>query len=110
MIINRTRKNILSQKENYCNNIFSQGWGLMFSRRKNLVMMFNQERKIKLHNFFVFYPIDVLVLDADKKIVEIKQNFKPFTKWNSDKKGQYVVELGTPTNYVIGDQLEFEIH
>ena len=44
--------------------------------------------------FFVFYPIDVLILDENKKVVEIKRNFKPFTVWNSKEKGKYVVEIG----------------
>ena len=65
----------------------------MFSRRHNLVMVFPEERKVKLHNWFVFYPIDVLFLDKQKKIIEIKENFKPFTFYYSKKKASYVVEL-----------------
>lgn len=49
--------------------------------------------------FLVFYPIDVLILDKDKIIVEIKRNFKPFTFWNAQKKGKYVVELAYPNKY-----------
>ena len=29
--------------------------------------------------FFVFFPIDVLFLDKNKKVVELKENFKPFS-------------------------------
>ena len=57
--------------------------------------------------FFVFYPIDVLVLDSDKKIVEIKRNFKPFTFWSSSKKGKYLVELSPKYEFKIGDVVEF---
>jgi uncharacterized protein len=93
MITNKTTKKVISQKEKYCRNIFSQTLGLMFSRRKNLVMVFNKERTISLHNFFVFFPLDILVLDENKKVVEIKENFQPFTFWNAKKKGKYLVEL-----------------
>ena len=106
MIVNGSR--IISKKEKYCNNIFSQGLGLMFSRKKNLVMVFKKPMKIRLHNFFVFYPIDVLVLDENKKVIEIKRNFKPFTFWNSEKKGKYLVELGFVEEYQKGDLLEFK--
>ncbi len=94
MITNKTTNQIISNKEIICNNVFSQSLGLMFSKRKNLIMVFNKERKISLHNFFVFYPIDVLILDENKKIIEIKENFKPFTFWNSKNKGKYLIELG----------------
>ena len=107
MIANKDKKNMISQKEKYCRNVFSQGWGLMFSKCSNLVMVFSNERKVKLHNWFVFFPIDVLVLDSSKKIVEIKRNFKPFRFWNSKNKGKYVVELGFKGSYEMGDKIKF---
>jgi uncharacterized membrane protein (UPF0127 family) len=112
MIFNKTKNKILIRKEKYCRNIFSQAWGLMFSRRRNLMMEFSEERKIRLHNCFVFYPIDVLVLDKDQRIVEIKRNLKPFAFWNAKRKGKYVVELGVDRDkvrkdYRLGDLLLF---
>ncbi len=80
--------------DRYCKTWWSQARGLMFKNRQNLVMEFPSSRKISLHMFFVFYPIDVLILDENKKVVEIKRNFKPFTVWNSKEKGKYVVEIG----------------
>lgn len=56
--------------------------------------------------FFVFYPIDVLLLNRNKEIVEIKRNLKPFTFWNSKTKGKYVVELAFPEEYEIGERVE----
>ena len=62
--------------------------------------------------FFVFYPIDVLFLDKNKKIVEIKENFKPFTLHNPKNKAQYIIELpkGTikQTKTGIGDTISFK--
>lgn len=103
----KNKRKIISKKEKSCSSIWSQGLGLMFSSKKNLVMIFEKERKINLHNFFVFYPIDVLVLDSSKKIVEIKRNFKPFTFWNSKQKGKYIVELAFFGDYQVGDILDF---
>lgn len=79
----------------------------MFRPRQNLVMVFPEERKISLHMFFVFYPITVLIVDKKGKVVEIKENFRPFTFWSSTEKGQYVVELGIKLGGVkVGDKLK----
>ena len=74
-------------------------------------MIFDRERNISLHNFFVFYPLDVLLLNEKKEIVEIKRNFKPFTFWSSKEKGKYVVELAFPGGYKVGTgwRLKFDI-
>lgn len=107
MILNKTTKTVLSHQERVCTSMWSQARGLMFRKRQNLIMIFPEEKTISLHMFFVFYPIDILVLDKHRKIVEIKQNFKPFTFWNSTKKGKSVVELAFPNKYRVGDKLYF---
>lgn len=106
MIINQTKGKIISQKEILGNGFCSQMRGLMFRGRRNMVMVFPNERKISLHMFFVFYPIDVLVVDGNKRIVEIKRDFKPFTAWNSSEKGKYVLELADKGSYEVGDVVE----
>jgi len=110
MITNKTTNQIISNKDSICKNVFSQALGLMFSKRKNLIMIFNKERNISLHNFFVFYPIDVLILNENKKVIEIKNNFRPFTFWNSKNKGKYLIELGkdeSKNKVKVNDLLEF---
>ena len=102
---------IISKEEIVCKTIRSQARGLMFRRKKhNLIMTFPKERKISLHMFFVFYPIDVLVLDKDKKVIEIKENFKPFTFWTAKQKGKYLIELGkegSKKKINLGEHLSF---
>lgn len=94
MIYSITKKSVISHRERVCRSLLSQARGLMFRKKQNLVMVFPEEREINLHNCFVFFPIDVLVLDSEMKIVEIKRDFKPFRFWNASQKGMYVVELG----------------
>ncbi len=89
----------------YCRGMWSQARGLMFRSKQNLVMEFNAERKVSLHMFFVFYPIDVLVLDSSKKIVEIA-TLKPWTFWSSSRKGKYVVETPFKHQYKVGDVVQ----
>ena len=83
----------------------------MFSRKNEnraLVFELKKEKKVPLHMFFVFYPIDVLYLagdkNGDKRIIEIKENFKPFTFYFPKKKAMYVAEL--PANTVSEGKLK----
>lgn len=110
MIINKTKGTTISQKEMICRTVFSQARGLMFRPKQNLVMVFPRERRISLHMFFVFYPIDVLIVNAKMKVVEIKKNFKPFTFWTPQKEGRYVVELARCGEYEIGDLISLKNH
>ena len=112
MIKNLTRKIILAKKYKTYKNIFSKSLGLMFSiKNKTLILNFKKEKINPLHMFFVFYPIDVLFLDKNKIIVEIKENFKPFTFYTPKKKSKYIIEL--PKNSIknsktkVGDKINF---
>lgn len=108
MITNLSKHAIISQTELRANTIVSQALGLMFRTKHNLIMTFPQPRKISLHNFFVFYPLDILLLDEHKKIIEIKQNFQPFTFYTSTQNAKYVIELAERNNICqINDRLEF---
>ena len=108
MIINKTKNKEISKREKICQNIFTQSIGLMFRKKQNLVMIFNNEKKVSLHMFFVFFPIDVLIVDENKRIVEIKKGLKPFTFWNSKRKGKYVVELSSPATYKLCDKISIK--
>ncbi len=82
----------------------------MFSTKKTLIFDFEKAEEIHLHMCFVFFSIDVLLLNKNKKIVEIRKNFKPFTFYSSKRQARYVVELPTGHKYKfkIGDKVEFK--
>ena len=86
-----------------CTSTWSKARGLMFSRKKDLMFVFKKEKIIPLHMFFVFFPIHVLFLNKNKKIVEIKNNFKPFTFYTPKNKAMYIVELTEKHNYKLGN-------
>jgi len=78
----------------------------MFSRKpKTLVLIFNKEKIIPLHMLFVFFPIDVIFLDREKKVVEVKIKFRPWHFYSPKKKAQYAIELPTGTIQKTGTQL-----
>ena len=60
---------------------------------------------------FVFYPIDVLFLNKNKIVVEMKENFMPFSLYTPNKKALYIIEL--PKNTIqktkteVGNKINF---
>ena len=95
----------------HCKTFWSKLRGLMFSRPKVLIFHFEKPVRVSLHMFFVFFPINVIFLDSKKKVIEIKENFRPFTFYASKHKAVFVIEA--PTGFVkekpvrIGDTASF---
>jgi hypothetical protein len=112
-IKNTSKKTLLAKNAKLCTSMFSKSLGLMFSKKKkSLIFVFKKEKIIPLHMFFVFYPIDVLFLNKNKIVVEIKENFMPFTFYNPKKKAMYIIELPKGTikksKTIIGDKIKFQ--
>jgi len=100
MIKNKTKNSTLAKNHKILSSVFSKAKGLMFSKKiidTGYIFKFSKPRRIDLHMFFVFYPIDVLFLDENKKVVEIKENLKPFTFYISKNKVKYIIELSYGT-------------
>lgn len=76
-----------------CENEWSKARGLMFSKKKNLLFFFDKPQRVTFHNFFVFFPIDLIFLDEEMRVVEIKEDFKPFRIYKPKNKAKYVLEL-----------------
>ncbi len=114
-IKNLTKQTILTHRGKILTREYQKAIGLMFSIKKSdfgLIFSFNREQYIPLHMFFVFYSIDVLYLSQDKKVIEMKKHFKPFTLYNPKHKASYVIEI--PNNRInkthteINDIISFE--
>ena len=83
----------------FANNTLSRTKGLMFEEKKKfnyaLIFDFPIESKIgtSLHMIFVFFPIDVLFLDKNKKVVD-KVTLQPFIpNYTPKKAAKYVIEM-----------------
>ena len=113
MIKNLTKNTLLSKNTKFCNNPLTKAIGLMFSKKsdKSLIFIFKKEKIVPLHMLFVFYPIDVLFLNKEKSIVEMKENFRPFSFYSPENKAKYIIEMpeGSIGKFKISlnDQLEF---
>jgi len=93
VIKNKTRGKILAEEHQVYDSILSKARGLMFSKQKNIIFIFRHEKRIPLHMFFVFFPIDVLYLDSEKRVIEMIKDFKPFRYYSPRYKSKYVLEL-----------------
>jgi uncharacterized membrane protein (UPF0127 family) len=73
------------------------------------IFVFDTPRRIDLHMFFVFFPIDLLFLDKEKRVIEMKKGFAPFSVYYSKEKTGYVIELpaGSIKDIEIGNILDF---
>ena len=112
MIKNKTKNIVICKRKKLLRNIIQKAIGLMFSKKiRNIgyIFIFKKPMKIDLHMFFVFYPIDVIFLDKEKKVIEIKRNFRPFTFYYSKSRVSYVIELpkGKADHIDLKDLIEF---
>jgi uncharacterized membrane protein (UPF0127 family) len=85
--------------------------GLMFRNIKGNTAILKNYNRESLHTLFVFYPIDIIFLDKNKKVIEIKKNIKPFTlKIIPNKKAKYVLECKARNskNIRIGQTIKFK--
>lgn len=97
MIKDATTGNRLVSRKRFAKNFFQRMRGLMFTLpifEEGLIFVFPQETKASLHMFFVFYPIDILWLDKQKKVIDQRKSVWPFTPLVIPKeKAKYVIEL-----------------
>jgi uncharacterized protein len=111
-IINKTTKSTISESALHCPHFWQKGSGLMFSKQKDLIFEEKNERIVPLHMFFVFYPIDVIFLNENKEVIELKKSFMPFTFYCPINKAKYIIECkaGTieSTKTILTDVLEFQ--
>lgn len=79
-------------------------YGLVFVLRRESIA------KAAIHMLFVFFPIDVVYLDKERKVVDIARNLQPFTLGYSPKKpSKFFVELpaGKANGIKTGHELEW---
>ncbi len=112
-IKNTTKRAIVAENADICKNIIAKSLGLMFKLKpKPLIFIFKKEKIIPLHMLFVFYPIDVLFLNKNKVVVEMKEHLRPFSYYSPKNKAQYIIELpkGTikKTKTALGNKIQFQ--
>ena len=111
-IINQDKNALLAQNASVACTIFARMKGLL--GRKNLEE--GEALIIKscnsIHTFFMRFPIDVLFLDRNNRVVEVISAMKPFRISSIYFKADFVIEL--PANIIqksstsVGDLISIE--
>ena len=114
MIKNLTSSQIIATEVKWCDTFLSKGRGLMFRRAigEDEAFVFVESKEsiglTSIHMFFVFFPIAIIWLDAERKVVD-KVLARPFRPYYAPQcPAQYYVE-GHPDildKVQIGNRLE----
>lgn len=107
---------LIADRAKLYKDFFFKAKGLMFStplrRGRGIILEASEEGifETTIHMLFVFFPIDVVWLDSNKTVVDVKRSVMPFVPWLSPcKPAKYVVEIkrGASKSICVGDRLEF---
>lgn len=84
----------------------------MFNFKMNfsLIFPFRKDVRFSITNLFVFFPIDLVFLDAKKTVIHVKKDFKPFSPVYKPRISyRYLVEIPSSMNCIVekGDKFKF---
>jgi uncharacterized membrane protein (UPF0127 family) len=123
-IKNLTRKKTLLRSFETAKSPWQKTRGLMFRNSlagdSGLLMVFGKERRHEIWMLCMRFPIDIVFIDRDKRIVDIKHSVRPMGKnpktwriYRPSKPSRYVLEvnsgLAKKTKTKTGDLLDFRI-
>ena len=105
-IFNLTRNTLISDSAKEPASPLSEAIGLIGARKASAFIL---KTRFGIHTFGLLFPIDVLILDKESRVVKVKENLKPlrFFMW----KPSYNVVLELPDGTIkksktkIGDKL-----
>jgi len=98
--INITKNKSVIDKIKVARGFFARVKGLMFTKEPQpLVIEFPESSgtKAPIHTFFVKFPIDVIFLDPNFKVVDMKENLSKFKFYTPQTLAKYVLELPVGT-------------
>jgi hypothetical protein len=116
VIKNLTSGQIIATEVKWCDTFLSKSRGLMFHRaiHEDEALVFAESKEsvslTSIHMFFVFFPIAVIWLNAERKVVDkvLARPFRPY--YAPQHPAQYFVECHPSVidKVQIGDRLELE--
>ncbi len=90
-------------------NFIKRAFGLMFRDIGDKAMLFlYRRRKISIHTFFMFYPIDVVFIDKDRVVETVR--LKPWKTYTCKNYSTSMLEFKCRNIYLnelIGTKVEF---
>lgn len=92
-VVNISKNTILGERIEIADTFVKRFLGLMPRKTLNEGEGLVINPCNSIHMFFMSFPIDVLFIDKNNKIVHIEANFKPWRISKFVKGGKYVIEL-----------------
>ena len=94
MIINSTKNTVIAAEHRKCRNILAKTFGLMLkSQIVPLVFTFRNEKIIPIHTLLVRKPIDLIYLNRQMRVVDLKENLAPYRFYTPKARAMFVIEL-----------------
>ncbi|MCX6817235.1 MAG: DUF192 domain-containing protein [Candidatus Aenigmarchaeota archaeon] len=121
-IINATKKTVVAERTEVAKSEWQKTKGLMFrdslAKNAGLLMKFPGETKPGIWMPFMRFPIDIIFISAEKKVVDMKEKVLPISRhpktWRiyvPKAKCKWVIEVSAgrarETKTKIGDELRF---
>jgi hypothetical protein len=116
MVALKKSKHIIAKEIVNFKSGFAQGMGLRFKKKnqcidKAFVFQLHKKSKPAIDMLFVSFALDLIFLDENKRIIELKENLKPFQTYKPSKNSMYFIELLSgeikKNNIKLNDVLEF---
>lgn len=112
-VLNRSKGFVISDSCKVADSFFSRFGGLMLSRPKDLVLVSPREgiKSSAIHMLFMRFPIDVIWVNSEMVVIEIKKGIKPNSLkiFRPGKPAKFVIELGVGKlgTTEVGDKIGF---
>lgn len=117
MKLKKSDGTIIASEVERADSFLKQAVGLMFRKQipESYAMLFDMgyEQIMSIHMLFVFFPIDVVYLDKERRIVDVRTRLRPWIGLSWPRKpSQYVIEMpaGTADRFGLkaGEKLEWQ--
>lgn len=100
-LINRSTGKLLASEVELVDTFWRRFRGLMLRRRfprgKALLFKFTKPGRHSVHMWFVRFPIDLVYLDLNFRVVELRVRLKPWRFYRPKATANYLIELPTGT-------------
>lgn len=115
MLFNTTKKIKIIDKVKIADSFFGQFKGLMLEKKENFdyalifPLLYESKLAASVHMLFVFFPIEIVFLDSQKKVVDKALLHPWMLNYTPKNPSSYFIEmpLGRAKNIAIGNTLKW---
>ncbi len=92
-IINKTKDFVLAEEGHFANTMFTRIKGLLGKKALPIGQALILARCNSIHTMFMKFPIDVLFVDKDYRVIKIITSFAPFRISGIYLRASFTIEL-----------------